>query len=116
MARSDRDRIEDILDAIASIRVDTLGMDLAGFARNGTVVRSVLYSIGVIGEAAKNIGDEVKAAHPNIPWRAISGLRDRIVHEYFRTNVRRIWDVVVDDIEPLEIALREALSRLPTSP
>jgi uncharacterized protein with HEPN domain len=116
MARSDRERIEDILDAIVNIRADTLGMDLTAFARNATVVRSVLYSIGVIGEAAKNIGSEVKSAHPDIPWRAISGLRDRIVHEYFRTNVRRIWDVVADDLEPLETTLRGALRQLPRSP
>jgi uncharacterized protein with HEPN domain len=115
MARGDHDRIEDILAAIAGIRADTLGMDLSAFASNATVVRSVLYSIGVIGEAAKNISAEVKAAHPDIPWRAISGLRDRIVHEYFRTNVRRIWDVVADDIEPLETTLRKALSQLPPS-
>ncbi len=75
------------------------------------MVRSVLYSIGVIGEAVKNIGAEFKAAYPDIPWRAISGIRDRIVHEYFRTNTRRVWDVVTDDIEPLEATLRESLGQ-----
>ena len=50
----------------------------------------------------------VSAAHPAIPWRAIAGIRDRIVHEYFRTNTRRIWDVVTDDLDPLEKTLRAA--------
>jgi uncharacterized protein with HEPN domain len=66
----------------------------------------VLYSIGVIGEAAKNISPAFKAAHPAIPWRAMAGMRDRIVHEYFRTNIRRIWDVVADDLDALEKALQ----------
>lgn len=90
MPRCHRDRIGDILAAIADIRADTLGMDLTAFEKSPVVLRSVLYSIGVIGEAVKAIDPAFKAAHPNIPWRAIAGVRDRIVHEYFRTNTRRM--------------------------
>src|SRR5215472_5263706 len=106
MARSDEEWVSDILAAIADIRADTAGMDMTTFAAKPMVVRSVLYSIAVIGEAAKNVRDEFKAAHPGVPWRAIAGIRDKIVHEYFRTNTRRIWDVVVDDIDALEAALK----------
>ncbi len=109
MLRGHRDRLGDILSAIADIRADTKGMNLASFERNPAVVRSVLYSIGVIGEAVKAIDPDFKAAHPDIPWRAIAGIRDRIVHEYFRTNTRRIWDVVQDDLDPLEKALQSAI-------
>jgi uncharacterized protein with HEPN domain len=108
MARSDRERIGDILAAIADIRADTAGMDYDAFSRSPIVIRSVLYAIGVIGEPAKNIGSEFKAAHPTLPWRAIAGMRDRIVHEYFRTNIRRVWDVVTDDLDVLESALSTA--------
>lgn len=113
MARGERERIGDILAAIADIRADTAGMDLAAFAKNSVVIRSTLYSIGVIGEAAKNLSPEFRAAYPAIPWRAIAGMRDRIVHEYFRTNTRRIWDVVTDDLDPLEAALRAATDSWP---
>lgn len=106
MARGDGERIEDILAAIADIRADTTGMDYPAFARSPLVIRSVLYSIGVVGEAAKNLTPEFKAAHSAVPWRAIAGLRDRIVHEYFRTNTQRIWNVVTDELDPLERALR----------
>lgn len=108
MPRGHRDRIDDILAAIADIRADTEGMSLTTFEKNPVVVRSVLYSIGVIGEAVKAVDQDFKDAHPEIPWRAIAGIRDRIVHEYFRTNTRRIWDVVQDDLDPLEIALKSA--------
>jgi uncharacterized protein with HEPN domain len=108
MSRSDLDRIDDILAAIADIRADTAGMDYESFSCHPAHVRAVLYSIGVIGEAAKNIGSDVKAGLPSIPWRAISGIRDRIVHEYFRTNTRRIWEVITDDLDPLEQALKSA--------
>jgi len=108
MPRGHRDRISDIFTAIADIQADTVGMDLAAFEKSPTVIRSVLYSIGVIGEAVKAVDQDFKDAHPEIPWRAIAGIRDRIVHEYFRTNTRRIWDVVQDDLEPLEITLKSA--------
>jgi len=106
MARSDEAWLQDIMAAIADIRSDTTGLDFAAFTASPTVMRSVLYSIAVMGEAAKSISPAFKAAHPDIPWRAIAGTRDRIVHEYFRTNTRRIWDVVVSDIDELERALR----------
>jgi uncharacterized protein with HEPN domain len=116
MARADEEWVEDIVSAVADIRADTAGLDLAEFSAKPVIVRSVLYSIAVIGEAAKNISAAFKAAHPEIPWRAIAGTRDRIVHEYFRTNTRRIWDVVVDDIDSLEHALRKPTNRATPAP
>ena len=82
MARGAAEWVDDIIAAVGDIR--------AAFSARPTIVRSVLYSIAVIGEAAKNISDAFKAAHPDVPWRAIAGTRDRIVHEYYRTNTRRI--------------------------
>lgn len=116
MVRGDRERIGDILDAVADIRSDTIGMDYQAFAQNPVVIRSVLYSIAVIGESAKNVSPEFKTAHSIIPWRAIAGIRDRIVHEYFRTNTRRIWDVVTDDLDQIESALRMTRGAPPTPP
>jgi uncharacterized protein with HEPN domain len=107
MARSEAERVRDILDAIAAIRADTDGFDQDGFAARPTVVRSVLYSIGVIGEAVKGLGPAFRAARPGVPWQAVAGLRDVVVHEYFRTNVRRVWEVVADELDVLEAALRD---------
>jgi uncharacterized protein with HEPN domain len=106
MARRDEDWIEDIISSIADIRADTAGMDFAAFAARPVVVRSVLHSIALIGEAAKSISPEFKANNPEIPWRAMAGIRDRIVHQHFRTNTRRICGVVTDDISALENSLR----------
>jgi uncharacterized protein with HEPN domain len=116
MARGDAEWVQDIILAVADIRTDTVGMDFTSFAAKPAIVRSVLYSIAIMGEAAKNISPAFKAAHPAVPWRAIAGIRDRIVHEYFRTNTRRIWDVVTDDIDALEDALRGRLNRPPSAP
>ncbi len=114
MARSDEAWVQDIITAIADIRSDTTDLDFAEFEAKPPVIRSVLYSIAVMGEAAKNISPDFKSAYPDIPWRAIASIRDRIVHEYFRTNTRRIWDVVIDDLDELERALSNPPHR-PTS-
>ena len=115
MARTDEAWVQDIISAIADIRADTTGLDLAAFATKPTIVRSVLYSIAIMGEAAKNISPAFNASYPDVPWRALAGIRDRIVHEYFRTNTRRIWDVVNNDIDELENALSNPLNRPPTA-
>ena len=81
MARTDAEWVQDIISAIADIRADTAGLDYAAFAAKPMIVRSVLYSIAIMGEAAKSISPPFKAAHPDVPWRAIAGIRDRIVHE-----------------------------------
>lgn len=78
MARSDQEWIQDIISAVNDIRADTATMDFAAFAAQPSIIRSVLYSIAVIGEAAKNISPAFKAAYPDIPWRAIAGTRDRM--------------------------------------
>jgi len=113
MARSDAEWVQDIVTAIADIRADTIDMDFTTFSAKPTIVRSVLYSIAIMGEAAKNISLDFKAVYPDIPWRAIASIRDRIVHEYFRTNTRRIWDVVINDLDALECALRRPPLGLP---
>lgn len=109
MTRSDETWITDILAAIVAIREDTAGMDYPAFQRSPIVARSVLFSVSVIGEATKNLSDMFKAGYPAIPWRAIAGTRDRIVHEYFRTNTLRVWEVVTEDLDPLETTLRAFL-------
>jgi uncharacterized protein with HEPN domain len=116
MARGDADWVQDIVSADADIRDGTADMDYAAFLAKPAIARSVLYSIAVIGEAAKNISPEFKAVHPDIPWRAVASIRDRIVHEYFRTNTRRIWEVVKDDLDALENALGGQSNRPPPAP
>lgn len=106
MTRSTGEWVQDILAAIGDTRVDTLDMGFTAFASKPTIVRSTLYSIAVMGETAKNISLDFKAAYLDIPWRAIAGIRGRIVHEYFRTNTPRIWDVMINNLDNMGNALR----------
>ena len=62
----------------------------------------------MIGEAANTVSKETQAGHPEIPWRKMSGLRNRLIHGYFNVNLDIVWDTLRQDLPPLV----EQLSRL----
>jgi uncharacterized protein with HEPN domain len=62
---------------------------------------TVIRMLEIIGEAARNISEDTRAAHSDIPWRQIIGMRHRLVHEYFRIDLERVWDTVQKDIPEL---------------
>lgn len=75
--------------------------DRMRFREDEVLQNAVMRLIQVIGEAARMISQEVKDAHPAIPWRGIIGMRHRLVHEYFRIDVDRVWDVIQEDLPHL---------------
>ena len=63
-------------------------------------------NIEIIGEAAKNVPDEIKASYPDIPWRVIVGMRDRLAHGYFGIDYLIVWDVVGNRLIDLRNAIQ----------
>ena len=62
---------------------------------------AVFKAVEILGEAARLISDETRRAHPEIPWLRIAGMRNRLVHEYFRIDLPTVWATVRDEISPL---------------
>jgi uncharacterized protein with HEPN domain len=58
-----------------------------------------------IGEASRKVSDEMRAAHPEIPWASIMSMRNRIVHEYFNLDLLKVWEVVTTDVPALIAAI-----------
>lgn len=102
-------RFTDIIDNIERIGRFTAGMDLPGFVENEQTELAVKYSLLIISEAAIKLGDLAADLCPNIPWREIRGLGNRLRHEYDTIDVVRIWLLLERNLPPLKDACLGAL-------
>ncbi len=111
--RRDRDLLADVREAIERILEYTHELTFDQYVQSRLVQDAVLRNLQVIGEAAKKISDDVKACHPEVPWRRMAGLRDRVVHDYFGVDDQVVWSVVRQDLPPLVDRLTAILQGLP---
>jgi uncharacterized protein with HEPN domain len=97
-----------MLDAADAATQFVAGLDFESFAADKKTVFAVVRALEIIGEAAKNIPHSWRAQHASVPWRDITGMRDKLTHEYFGINPRRVFDTVRFDLPPL----RETVVRI----
>ena len=106
MTRDARDRLDDILHAIDEID-RRLGEELPDDALHDALCFQLL----VIGEAVKHLDPDARRGTSEVPWQQIAGLRDLIVHEYFRIELARIRDIAARDIPVLRAVVESLLDR-----
>jgi uncharacterized protein with HEPN domain len=97
-----------ILDEINYL-VSTADISYSEFKRNETLKRSFVRALEVIGEATKNIPDDFRKKHPQIPWKKMAGLRDILIHHYFGINYKMVWDVVKNQVPDLKTNIQSIL-------
>jgi len=96
------DYIEDIIEAMNDAMSFVEGMEYDDFLNDRKTIYAVIRAIEIIGEAVKKIPELVKNRYPQIPWRDMAGMRDKLIHEYFGVNLRAVWDTVKQDIPSLK--------------
>ena len=112
----DADRIEHVLSAIQRIKGFVVGMDENAFRANPTVQDAIAYNITIIGEAVRCVSDETKSAHPEVPWKQIRAMRNILIHDYLRTDVDALWNVVQNDLDNLVRMLESVKAAIVPTP
>lgn len=107
------DYLRDILGAIDKAEEFTKRMSYPAFKADDKTIFAVIRALEIIGEATKKLPDPIKKHYPETPSREIAGMRDKVIHDYFGVNLRRIFETVRQDLPPLRESLARMLSDEP---
>jgi len=112
MKREVGDFIEDIINAMDKALKFVEGMSYEEFAQDDKTIFAVVRAIEITGEAVKNVPDDIKKKYPEIPWKGMAGMRDKVIHGYFGVDLKVVWDTVkkrIPEVKPLFERMLEEL-------
>jgi uncharacterized protein with HEPN domain len=101
--------IQDMMGFAEKCLAYTEGMDQQTFTSSGMTYDATLRNLELIGEAATHVPDDIRAAHPDIPWRMVIATRNRLIHAYLGIDEDTIWSIIRDDIPAMITKLEEIL-------
>jgi uncharacterized protein with HEPN domain len=110
MSRDFRLYLDDIQVSAEKVLRYTRGLGFAQFVSDDKTFDAVVRNLEIIGEAAKNIPQDIRDRYPDVEWRRIAGLRDVVIHEYFGIDDRILWDVVCNHVPRLLDQVRRILA------
>jgi uncharacterized protein with HEPN domain len=92
--RDERLLLRDILNALDRIDSFTRGMTFDAFTADEKTVNAVIYNFLIIGEAVKLLPETLTGKYPEIPWRQVAGMRDKLTHAYFSVDYELVWNTI----------------------
>lgn len=101
------DYLDDIIEAMNDATRFVEDVEYNDFAEDRKTIYAVTRALEIIGEAVKKIPTTVKNRYPKIPWKEIAGMRDKVIHEYFGVDLRRVWNTVKKDMPELKPAFEK---------
>ena len=107
--------LQDILDAVDDIEGFIRGMEFNEFSGDKKTIYAVMKALEIIGEATKNLPDTLKNEYPDIPWKFMAGIRDKVVHGYFVVDLPIIWSTAKKDVPSLKSLIEEILEEIESS-
>jgi uncharacterized protein with HEPN domain len=96
------DYIEDIIKAMNDALAFVENMDYDMFVKDTKTTYAVIRALEIIGEATKKVPSPIKADYNQIPWKKMAGMRDKVIHEYFGVDLKRVWNTVNNDLPELK--------------
>ncbi|MBI5700234.1 DUF86 domain-containing protein [Candidatus Saganbacteria bacterium] len=107
MSRKYNTYLNDMLSSIKKIDGYIRGLSLKDFKANEMVVDAVIRNLEILGEASKNIPNDIKKKHKDVEWKKIAGLRDILIHAYFGIDFDILWDILQNKLPGLKQALKK---------
>jgi len=112
MQRNDSLYLRHIREAIHKIGQYTKGVSRTSFEKNSLIQDAVIRQIEIIGEASKRLSEALRTSNPDIPWEDITGMRNKLVHDYFGVDLEKVWLTVQADIPTLKKQINKILKSL----
>ncbi len=110
MSRNSRDYLRHILDETEYLISTSRSLDKSYFLEDETLKRAFVRSLEIMGEAVKQLPTSFRDNYPEIEWRKIAGMRDRLIHNYFGVDYEIVWDAVITEVPRLNAKVREILN------
>ena len=101
--------IEDILESNKKIQNYLKELTIEEFKKDDKTIDAIVRNLEIIGEATKNIPEEIKNKHPDIYWKGMTGLRNRIIHAYFDVDLDIIWKIIKDELPILDEKIKKII-------
>jgi uncharacterized protein with HEPN domain len=109
MPLSPLDYLRHILDEAAFLTTQTASLNRQAFLQDEIAKRAFVRSLEIIGEAAKKVSSDLRDRYPDVEWRAITGMRDRLMYDYFGVDYDIVWDVAINKVPELRRQIEQIL-------
>jgi len=103
---------KDILDCIDDIEKFIEGMDFDRFQDDDKTSSAVIRKLEIIGEAVKQLPEQIRNNYKEVPWKEMAGMRDKLIHWYFGVDYEIVWNVIKEEIPQLKPVLKEILDKI----
>ena len=104
--------LTDISQAMVAVQTFVEEMDFEAFVADDKTASAVIRKFEIIGEAVKNVPEEIRQKYPQVPWRQMAGMRDMLIHVYFDVDYPLVWETVRNRIPPLQPIIAQIIKDL----
>lgn len=112
MSRDLRLYLDDILEGLIKIESYVEGLSFNTFSEDSRTIDAVVRNFEIVGEASKQLPESIRQQYPDVEWREISGMRDKLIHAYFSVSFEVVWKTAKERVPKLKSAIQQVLDGL----